>query len=57
MSLKAAENRAMVKIVGDGFNLPNQLSVLLKEKVSLRVFVDLHLLLESIVKDRWRRNR
>ena len=48
LSPKAAETRGVVKIVDDGINMANQLSILLKKKVSLRVFTDLRPLLDSI---------
>ena len=37
----------MEKIVDNGVNMSNNLSVLLKEKVTLRVFIDLFPLLET----------
>ena len=48
LSPKVAETRGVVKIVDDGINMSKQLSVLLKEKIGLRVFTDSRLLLETI---------
>ena len=47
-SPKAAETRAVMKLVDDSSNMSRQLSILMNRKISLRVFTDSRPLLESI---------
>ena len=48
MSPKAAETRAMVKIVDDSVNMTKQVSILMNRKIPLKIFMDSRPLLESI---------
>ena len=48
MSPKAAENRALMKMVDDATNLARQVSQLLGSRIRTRLFSDSRLLLESI---------
>ena len=47
-SPKTAETLGVVKMVDDGVNMTKQLSVLMNEKVRLKIFTDSRPLLESI---------
>ena len=47
-SPKAAETWGVMKMVDDGVNMTKQLSVLMNEKVRLKIFTDSRPLLESI---------
>ena len=48
MSPKAAETRALLRLMDDGVHVAKQLSQLLNVKMKVRLFTDLRLLLESI---------
>ena len=48
MSPKAAETRAMVKIVDDSVNMTKQVSILMNRKIPLKIFTDSRPLLETI---------
>ena len=47
-SPKATKTRGVMKMVDDGVNMTKQLSVLMNEKVRLKIFTDSRPLLESI---------
>ena len=48
VSPKAAETRALLRLMDDGVHMAKQLSQLLNVKMKVRLFTDLHPLLESI---------
>ena len=47
-SLKAAETQAMMKIIDNSMNIRKQLSIIMKEKIPLKIFMDSRPLLESL---------
>ena len=49
MSTKAAETRALLRLMDDGVHMAKQLSQLLNVKMKVRLFTDLHPLHSAVV--------